>query len=55
MTPGVHIAETLATQAAEACRRAAAHLLSLQDPGGYWRVELTADTTLEADYILLEL
>jgi squalene-hopene/tetraprenyl-beta-curcumene cyclase len=55
MTPGVRIAETLATRAAEAGRRASEHLLKLQDPRGYWRVELTADTTLEADYILLEL
>jgi squalene-hopene/tetraprenyl-beta-curcumene cyclase len=55
MTPGVRIAETLAAQAAEASRRAAAYLRGLQDPRGYWRAELTADTTLEADYILLEL
>jgi len=55
MTPGVRIAETLATRAAEAGRRASEYLLKLQDPRGYWRVELTADTTLEADYILLEL
>ncbi len=55
MTPGVHIAETLATQAAETSRRAAERLLKRQDPSGYWRAELTADTTLESDYILLEL
>jgi len=55
MSPGLHIAETLATSALEASRRAAEHLLGLRDPQGYWRVELTADTTLESDYILLEL
>ncbi len=55
MTPGVRIAETLAAQAADAGRRAAAYLRGLQDPRGYWRAELTADTTLEADYILLQL
>ena len=55
MTPGVRIAETLAAQAAEASRCAAAYLRGLQDPRGYWRAELTADTTLESDYILLEL
>ncbi len=55
MTPGIHIAETLEAGAAQASRRAAEHLLNLQDPRGYWRAELTADTTLESDYILLEL
>jgi squalene-hopene/tetraprenyl-beta-curcumene cyclase len=55
MTPGIHIAEALMTGAARASRRAAAYLLSTQDARGYWRAELTADTTLEADYILLEL
>jgi squalene-hopene/tetraprenyl-beta-curcumene cyclase len=49
------MAETLATQAADASRRAAQFLLNQRDASGYWRVELTADTTLEADYILLEL
>ena len=35
--------------------RAAEHLFSLQAPDGYWCCELTADTTLESDYILLQL
>ncbi len=35
--------------------RAAEHLLSLQQPDGYWCALLTADTTLESDYILLQL
>ena len=34
---------------------AAEHLLSLQHPDGYWCALLTADTTLESDYILLQL
>ncbi len=33
----------------------AEHLLSLQHPDGYWCALLTADTTLESDYILLQL
>jgi squalene-hopene/tetraprenyl-beta-curcumene cyclase len=46
---------TLATAAAQAARRAAGHLLTLQDPAGYWCAALTADSTLESDYILLQL
>ncbi|HYO84480.1 MAG TPA: squalene--hopene cyclase [Bryobacteraceae bacterium] len=34
---------------------AAGKLLELQAPEGYWCGELTADTTLESDYILLQL
>ncbi len=47
--------ETLASTAARSARRAADHLLALQDGGGYWCADLTADTTLESDYILLQL
>lgn len=36
-------------------RRATDALLSMQHPDGYWWAELTADVTLEADYILLQL
>jgi squalene-hopene/tetraprenyl-beta-curcumene cyclase len=38
-----------------ATRRAADALVSLQDPSGYWCGELTADSTLESDYVLLQL
>lgn len=38
-----------------ATKRAADALLSLQHPTGYWCGELTADSTLESDYILLQL
>ena len=38
-----------------AVRKAAQALLVRQDPTGYWRGDLTADATLEADYILLQL
>jgi squalene-hopene/tetraprenyl-beta-curcumene cyclase len=38
-----------------AVRRAASRLLSQQERQGFWWAELTADTTLESDYILLQL
>lgn len=44
---------TLLADAARAAGRAADSLLSLQREPGYWWAELTADTTLESDYILL--
>jgi squalene-hopene/tetraprenyl-beta-curcumene cyclase len=36
-------------------RRAAAHLAGLQAGDGHWCAELTADSTLESDYILFQL
>jgi squalene-hopene/tetraprenyl-beta-curcumene cyclase len=47
--------ETMTAAVAQAARRAADRLLSLQDSEGYWCADLTADTTLESDYILLQL
>ena len=47
--------ETLTAAAAQSARQAADCLLALQDPAGYWCADLTADTTLESDYILLQL
>ena len=38
-----------------ALERAARRLLEQQDRQGFWWAELTADTTLESDYILLQL
>jgi len=38
-----------------AAQNAAAALMELQFPEGYWCGELTADSTLESDYILLQL
>ncbi|MGI8741456.1 MAG: squalene--hopene cyclase [Bryobacteraceae bacterium] len=55
MSPGVQIADTLVAATARAAQRAAEFLLSIQDNQGYWWAELTADTTLESDYILLQL
>jgi len=47
--------ETIVSAAGEAAQRAAGHLLALQDASGHWCADLTADTTLESDYILLQL
>src|SRR5215471_565039 len=40
---------------AEAIQKAADELLSQQDRAGFWSAYLTADSTLESDYILLQL
>jgi squalene-hopene/tetraprenyl-beta-curcumene cyclase len=60
-----HLKRTLAADAAaraafaEACTRALARssevIATLQKPDGYWVGDLLADTTLESDYILLQL
>ena len=55
MSPSLQLADGLAAACATAQRRAADYLLSLQHPEGYWWADLTADTTLESDFILLEL
>src|SRR5580658_11166259 len=51
----LQVRDTLLTTAQQKLQLAAAHLLSLQKPDGYWCALLTADTTLESDYILLQL
>lgn len=55
MSPSLQVADALLAASAETLRRAAAHLLDRRTEGGYWWGDLTADTTLEADFILLEL
>ncbi len=47
--------DILLTAAQQKIQRAADHLVSLQYDDGYWCALLTADTTLESDYILLQL
>ena len=54
-TRTLHVREELLTAAKEKIARAAEYFLSLQHPDGYWCALLTADTTLESDYILLQL
>jgi squalene-hopene/tetraprenyl-beta-curcumene cyclase len=55
MSPSLQIGEALLDAARETMRRGAAYLLSLQKREGYWWGDLTADTTLESDFVLLEL
>jgi squalene-hopene/tetraprenyl-beta-curcumene cyclase len=55
MSSVLHVGETLLAAAQQKIQRAAGHFLSLQNPNGYWCALLTADTTLESDYILLQL
>src|SRR5580658_10931255 len=56
MSPSLQVvADQLVTACAEANRRAVNYLLGLQKQEGYWWGDLTADTTLESDFILLEL
>jgi squalene-hopene/tetraprenyl-beta-curcumene cyclase len=45
----------LGPASAQAMRRAAEHLAGLQAGDGHWCAELTADTTLESDFILFQL
>jgi squalene-hopene/tetraprenyl-beta-curcumene cyclase len=51
----LQLGSDLRTAARRHMSRAAEHLLSLQEDSGYWCALLTADTTLESDYILLQL
>jgi len=53
--PKPYAREELATAAAGALKKGVDYLAGLQYPDGYWWGELTADTTLESDFILLQL
>ncbi len=55
MTPQLQLAETLLASTAKAARRSLDYFLRTQHEPGFWWAELTADTTLESDYILLQL
>jgi len=48
-------ARSSANAAAVAARQTASMLLSRQHPDGYWVGDLTADSTLQSDYILLQM
>jgi squalene-hopene/tetraprenyl-beta-curcumene cyclase len=43
--------QNFASRLEQAIELGASHLVSLQDPRGFWQGELEADTTLESDYI----
>ncbi|MBM3753310.1 MAG: squalene--hopene cyclase [Acidobacteria bacterium] len=55
MSPTLQMTDAGAAGAASAIRRASEWLLSQQSEKGYWWGDLTADTTLESDYIYLQL
>jgi len=55
MSPSLQVADALVSACAQAQRRAVNYMLGLQHREGYWWADLTADTTLESDFILLEL
>jgi squalene-hopene/tetraprenyl-beta-curcumene cyclase len=55
MSPSLQIAEGQIAGAAQAIRQAAEALLSAKHQQGYWWADLTADTTLESDFILYQL
>ncbi|MFN7933082.1 MAG: squalene--hopene cyclase [Bryobacteraceae bacterium] len=55
MSPSLQVADELLAQSAQAARKAVDALLRLRHRDGYWWADLTADTTLESDYILLQL
>jgi squalene-hopene/tetraprenyl-beta-curcumene cyclase len=55
MSAPVQVGNTLESAAGLAMRRAAGWLAGLQQRDGHWCAELTADTTLESDYILFQL
>jgi len=55
MTPKLQVAGTLVDGALQAARKTTAYFSRTQFEPGYWWAELTADTTLESDYILLQL
>ena len=55
MTPKLQVASTLVEGASQAALKSTAFFATTQTEQGFWRAELTADTTLESDYILLQL
>ena len=55
MSAQVQLENSLACAAADAARRSASFVAGLQKSDGHWCAELTADTTLESDFILFQL
>jgi len=55
MSPQLQYADPVASKAVGAVRRASDFMLGRQHQAGFWWEELTADTTLESDYILFQL
>jgi squalene-hopene/tetraprenyl-beta-curcumene cyclase len=55
MSASLQVEHSLESAARQATRRASGYLVSAQAGNGHWCGELTADTTLESDYILFQL
>lgn len=55
MSPSLQLADALTAATAQSLRNAAGYMLQRQTEEGFWWGDLTADTTLESDFILLEL
>lgn len=55
MSPSLQVADAVNSATQTALERASEFLLKQRSPEGFWWGDLTADTTLEADFILLEL
>ncbi len=55
MSSSVQLAGALSSACSDAAQRAASSLLDKQHKEGFWWADLTADSTLESDYILLQL
>ena len=54
-TPSLQIDTAVQDAAEEVLRRGVNYLLSRQSHEGYWWADLTADSTLESDFVLLQL
>ena len=55
MSPSLQLSDRVSAAASRTSLRAVEALMAQQHPQGFWWADLTADTTLESDYILLEL
>ena len=55
MSTGVQVADVLGLDSRRVMEKAVRALLDLQNAEGYWWADLRADSTLESDYILLQL
>src|SRR5450755_1340524 len=55
MKPSLQLSDSPSLAASGAIRKASASLLKKQTAEGFWWADLRADSTLESDYILMEL
>ena len=55
MSPGLQVSDAILGAATQALQRASEYLLARRTAQGFWWGDLTADTTLESDFILTEL